>query len=642
MMFAKSNWITKLFFKLALYLSLLLVLIYVILTSVAPFVAVRYAEHWFAEQHPGQAFTLHSVEISPLRGRVILKDLKLHQSEQGTIEQLKSVSLGELQLHWQPMALFDQQVLAELQVSDLALKAYNAPAIGFEQFSLTGIDATEQTQAVKQLTLKGLVVRGVEEESTKTNAEPLLQLNQYQIDDIRFDAQQLQLMTGVQNYNGLVVQLTKLADGVIQGVPVAPAAETTPVEETAPGAETAAAEGQETDEAPVTDEAQATDETQTADSEITSGDKADVIANAIPEDASVSEAESEAEKAVEKTFSVQIAGLQQSDGPESYVHFIDQSVTPAADVRLAIRSINIGAVDSAQLQQKIPLQIELGLDEYNRIVASGEMGLLNNQPEGDIELHIEQLNLVPFNGYVAQAMGYHVQKGALKLDVDLAIRNAEMDGEADILLRNSEFLPVDEETIDRLGKQISMPVDTVLSILRDDNNNIKLTMPLSGNINDPDVGLDDLMNQLSMLALKEAATYYLKQALQPYGTLISLSTYAGDYLFAIRLDDLTYQPLESKVNDDQAQYLEKVAEMMVEKETLELQVCGFASEAEVKTLAEKAAEASSGKAPTWQQLAQQRSGNIKAWFKVQHQELLPRVTTCQPQKGEEAVVVMGF
>lgn len=594
MMFAQSNWITKLF----LYLSLLLVLIYVILTSVAPFLAVRYAEHWFAQQHPGQAFTLRSVEISPLRGRVILKDLTLHQSEQSTIDQLESVTLGELQLHWQPLALLDQQVLAELEIHDLALKAYNAPAIGFEQFALTGIDANELNQQIKQLTLNGLLI-----ESSKANAEPLLQLNYYQIDDIRFDAQQLQLMTGMQSYNGLVVQLTKLADGVIQGVPVAP------------------------------DESAPTDGRISANAETEPEPKPDT----------------EPEPAPEKTFSVQIAGLQQSDGPDSYVHFIDQSVTPAADVRLAIRSIDIGAVDSAQLQQKIPLQLEFGLDEYNRIVASGEMGLSNNQPEGDIELHIEQLNLVPFNGYVAQAMGYHVQKGALKLDVDLTIRDADMDGQADILLRNSEFLPVDEATIDRLGKQISMPVDTVLSILRDDSNNIKLTMPLSGNINDPAVGLDDLMNQLSMLALKEAATYYLKQALQPYGTLITLSAYAGDYLFAIRLDDLKYQPLQSKVSDDQAQYLEKVAGMMVKKETLELQVCGFASEAEIQMLAERAAQIkeqadkpTENTALSWQQLAQQRSGNIKAWFKLQHQELLPRVTTCQPQKGEEPMVVMGF
>jgi methionine synthase II (cobalamin-independent) len=105
---------------------------------------------------------------------------------------------------------------------------------------------------------------------------------------------------------------------------------------------------------------------------------------------------------------------------------------------------------------------------------------------------------------------------------------------------------------------------------------------------------------------------------------------------------LSYQPFVSQINEDQIQYLNKVAEMMTDKETLELHVCGFASDAEVKALAEQPAKVVLHNVSNWRQLAQKRSGNIKAWFKVQHQELLPRVTTCQPQKGEEAVVSMGF
>lgn len=627
MMFAKSNWITK----LVLYSVLLLVLIYVLLTSILPLIAVPYAERWFADQHPGQVFTLQSVEISPLRGRATLKDLQLHQPQQGTIEQLESVSLGSLQLHWQPMALFKKQILAELQVSNLNVKAYNLPAIGFEQLFLTGVDVTEQSQQVSRLTLSGLLIKGINHETTEADQKPLLKLNQYQIDDLRFDGQAFQLATGLHRYNGLVMQLTKLADGTFQGVPIASAAVTSDGEQptNSDGVSNISSSGVFIDE--------------NAASSARANAEGTIASQAIPETQLPAPPSTDTpEKAPAKTFSVQIAGLQQSANSVSYLRFTDHSVTPAARVRLAIRSVDIGAVDSNQLQQTTPLQIEVALDEYNRIVASGEMGLVNNQPQGIIELHVEQLNLVPFNGYVSQATGYHVQKGVVKLDVNLAIHNAKMDGQADILLRNSEFLPVDEETIDRVGKQISMPLDTVLSILRDDNNNIELSMPLSGNINDPDVGLDDLMHQLSMLALEQAMTYYLKQALQPYSTLISLSTYAGDYLFAIRLDDLSYQPFVSQINEDQIQYLNKVAEMMTDKETLELHVCGFASDAEVKALAEQPAKVVLHNVSNWRQLAQKRSGNIKAWFKVQHQELLPRVTTCQPQKGEEAVVSMGF
>ena len=490
-----------------------------------------------------------------------------------------------LKLKWRGVvsSLWQDPVLkGDFTISDIDIKADDAPRFTLQELKLEGIDASATLQSVQTLIVEKVLLGDDQEDA-------LFALEKYSIDDIKVDQSEgLKLITGLHEYQGLIAQLVKQADGQIVGLPVSAEAE----------------ELKSKGEAQSTDEEQSTDEAQQQDIKD------------------------------ENQISFLIAGLRQL-GPtgSSYIQVDDHSIEPQGKIRLAIEKLEIGALDSSQLAQGSPIEMQFALDEYNQIKFVGQVGLLDGQPEGEMNVSIKQLNLVPFNGYTAQAMGYHVQKGALKLNVQLAIRNAEMDGKADILLRNSELLPVDEATIDRLGKQIAMPVDTVLSILRDDNNNIKLTMPLSGNINDPDVGLDDLMNQLSLLALKEAATYYLKQSLQPYGALISLSSYAGKYLMAIRLDDVKYEPLKVDVDEQQAQYLEKVAAMMIEKEELELQVCGFVSETEIKTLE---------KDKNWQQLALQRSGNIKAWFKLSYEDLLPRVTTCQPQKGEEAIVSMGF
>ncbi len=512
----------------------------------------------------------------PLSIDVQLSELNLETPDVVTLNQpLKLSWQGAVSSLWQ-----DPVLKGDLIISGIDMKAAQAPRFTLQKLMLQGVDASAAVQSVEELIIENIAL-GDDQEAT------LFALEKYQVDDIRVDPihkEGLMLNTGLHTYQGLIAQLVKQSNGLMAGLPISA--------------------------------------------------KEEKAGSAEPEESVSVEAAEEQAAQDEKQISFSIAGLRQQGPPgSSYIHFDDQSVQPQGKVRLAIENIEIGAIDSNQLAQGSSIQMQFALDEYNQIAVDGQLGLLNGQPEGQMNLTVKQLNLVPFNGYTANAMGYHVQKGALKLDVQLAIRNAEMNGEADILLRNSEFLPVDEATIDRLGKQISMPVDTVLSILRDDNNNIKLTMPLTGNINDPDVGLDDLINQLSLLALKEAATYYLKQSLQPYGALITLSSYAGKYLMAIRLDDLKYEPLITEVSETQALYLEKVAAMMKEKEELELQVCGFASEGESKTL---------DKTNTWQQLALKRSGNIKAWFKNKHDGLLPRVTTCQPQKGEDAIVSMGF
>ena len=509
----------------------------------------------------------------PLNIDVQLCELSLDTPKVVALKQpLKLKWRGVVSSLWQDPAL-----KGDFTISDIDIKADDASRFTLQELKLEGIDASATLQSVQALIVEKVLLGDDQEDA-------LFALEKYSIDDIKLDhSEGLKLITGLHEYQGLIAQLVKQTDGQIVGLPVS----------------AAEAEGLKS-----TGEEQSTDEAQ-------------------PQDIKD-----------EKQISFLIAGLRQV-GPagSSYIQVDDHSVKPQGKIRLAIEKMDIGILDSSRLAEGSPIEMQFSLDEYNQIKLAGQLGLLNGQPEGQMNISVKQLNLVAFNGYTAQAMGYHVQKGALKMDVQLAIRNAEMEGKADILLRNSELLPVDEATIDRLGKQIAMPVDTVLSILRDDNNNIKLTMPLSGNINDPDVGLDDLMNQLSLLALKEASMYYLQQSLQPYSALISLSSYAGKYLMAIRLDDLKYEPLKATLDEQQALYLGKVAAMMIEKEELELQVCGFVSEAEIKTLE---------KDKNWQQLALQRSGNIKAWFKLSYEDLLPRVTTCQPQKGEEAVVSMGF
>src|SRR5690554_8029940 len=96
-----------------------------------------------------------------------------------------------------------------------------------------------------------------------------------------------------------------------------------------------------------------------------------------------------------------------------------------------------------------------------------------------------------------------------------------------------------------------MPIDTAVGLLRDDNGYVRLTVPLSGDLTDPNVGLSDISKQLTQRALKAGTVYCLKQALQPYGTMLTVASFAGDYLFAIRLDSLVYEHGVTELTDEQ-------------------------------------------------------------------------------------------
>ena len=446
--------------------------------------------------------------------------------------------------------------------------------------TVIGVQADADEQKVSSMELNSLSVTPPGEEL------PLASLAHYQITDIT--ATPSSFSSGIHQFYGLVSNVTRLADGSIKGVPQA-----------------------ETETTPESDS-----DTDSADTEEAAGEP---VAEAVP-------------------FRVHVAGIQLltegDDIPATTFNWTDEAVTPTVNTSGKVLELSTGEIDTEQLESGIDLTLLLALDNYNRIRASGKMGVKGDYPEGKLEVDIDQLNLVDFNPYLVDAMGYRLKKGMLGVDSTISITDGQLGGNVLIKLQNSKFEPADEETIDRLSKQISMPVETALSVLKDDNNNIRIDVPLSGDISQPDVGINDVINQVSRKALRTATLYYLKQSLVPYGQLISLASFAGDQLFAIRLNDLNYEPQQLELNEEHTAYLDTVAKMMSNKPELELQACPIVSPQEVEAWGD-----------AWYSEAVKRGSAVKAYLAEKQDKndksLSGRVTVCAPQKGDKPEVILG-
>ncbi len=546
-------------------------------------------------------FDSTAAEALPLNLILELTQFELSGAQPVSLQQTFTLTLaGQLQ-----QLLTAPQWDGDIVLENLQVTAAGAPPLAFKRFQLSGVQAAADAQSIAELSLEQLVLGAGD--------APLLSLGHYQVSDISASASQL--ATGLHEYADLQVALQRLTDGRIDlGAAVASPAES-----------------------------QQTADVENVDAE--NADAADVMDT--EESTGVVSASAEEGRADDDSrFRLFIAGIQQN-GDNSGADIRDASVKPVYQGRVQIRELNISEISATlaasarpELQKPVQVHAVLSLDDYNRIALDTSLTLDSSHapeiyPQGNITLRISQLDMVAFNGYLAQAMGYHLEKGMLNLDVDMDMQQARLGGEARILLRNSSFVPEDEATIKRVSKQISMPVDTALDLLRDDNGNVRLTVPVSGDMSSPDFGSGDITAQLSKLALQSAALHYLKQSLQPYGLLLSIASYAGSELMAIRLDALAFAEGQTELNDEQIPQLEKVAQLMHGKTGLELQVCPFVSAAEASAQEEQ-----------WPQLARQRGAVVKAWLAQKTDEndhsLAPRVTLCKAQKGKKAEVVLGF
>ncbi|SIS66502.1 protein of unknown function [Thalassolituus maritimus] len=513
---------------------------------------------------------------------VLIKELSL-EGFSGNLAGFPELSLAAFTTSEVRVEGLSTQPVADIGRAALDTLRARHPEAGVLQLgnlTVIGVQANADEQKVSSLELNALSVTPPGEEV------PLASLAHYQITDIT--ATPSGFASGVHQFYGLVSNVTRLADGSIKGVPQAEA-EATP--ESGSGTDSSATED-------------TTDETAT---------------EAVP-------------------FRVQIAGIQLltegDDIPATTFNWTDEAVTPTVNTSGKVLELSTGAIDTEQLESGVDLTLLLALDTYNRIRASGKMGVKGDYPEGKLEVDIDQLNLVDFNPYLVDAMGYRLKKGMLGVDSIISITDGQLGGNVLIKLQNSKFEPADEETIDRLSKQISMPVETALSVLKDDNNNIRIDVPLSGDITQPDVGINDVINQVSRKALRTATLYYLKQSLVPYGQLISIASLAGDQLFAIRLNNLNYEPQQLELNEEHTAYLDTVADMMSKKPELELQACPVAGPQEVEAWGD-----------AWYSEAVKRGAAVKAYLAEKQDKndksLSGRVTVCAPQKGDKPEVILG-
>jgi hypothetical protein len=85
-----------------------------------------------------------------------------------------------------------------------------------------------------------------------------------------------------------------------------------------------------------------------------------------------------------------------------------------------------------------------------------------------------------------------------------------------------------------------MSLDSALKLLRDDQNNVKLNIPISGDIRDPKFSVADAVNKVLAQTLQTSALSYLKFMLGPYGIGLSVAEMAYKSASKIRLNPIQF------------------------------------------------------------------------------------------------------
>lgn len=261
----------------------------------------------------------------------------------------------------------------------------------------------------------------------------------------------------------------------------------------------------------------------------------------------------------------------------SRIFFEDKKVSPPYKTILNIDKARIKGLESEAPGDESVFTLEGNLEKYTKVALSGTITPFAKSPAFELKGQIKNLDLPPLSSYTASS-GYIFSSGHMDALLNMKIEKGLIDGVNELVLQNPEFKS-SGGLIGDVKKKLGSVSDTVMDLLRDRKNTVSVSLPIQGDISDPDFKLNDVVFQALYGAFVKSGFSYLKYYFQPWGTYITVGQIAlkvAGEAVRVRLDPVFFAPGSSVLKETDLEYLEKVAGLMKERPRIKVKICGFA------------------------------------------------------------------
>jgi len=275
-----------------------------------------------------------------------------------------------------------------------------------------------------------------------------------------------------------------------------------------------------------------------------------------------------------KTFTI-------SKGSRIFIQ--DKTFTPVLSNTLYVEKFNFSPIDLSGAK-KAKLDVLFKLDKNASLKINGDTSMNTEVLEADIKVLLKNFDMLVLSSFVESDYGHSIVAGQVDLDTQFKLNKDQIDANNKLILRKLSLEKA--QHISKPNKKLPMPLDTALDMLRDDRGDITMNVPVTGNINDPNINIDDVINKALSSAISSSVTTYAKLALQPYGAIFMLGEFAmglAKEAAKPRLTAITFDLDSNKLSADMKNYTGKIAELMQSK-SFRLQLCGVATLEEKTTL----------------------------------------------------------
>ncbi len=238
-----------------------------------------------------------------------------------------------------------------------------------------------------------------------------------------------------------------------------------------------------------------------------------------------------------------------------HLNFTDRSIKPNYNARITELS---GRVSGLSSDPKSLADVDLfgKVNEFAPVEITGKINPLRDELYVDLKADFRNVDLSPVSPYSGKYIGYTISKGKLNADVEYTIKGRSLDSKNNFIL--------DQLT---LGNQVEstqatkLPVKLAIALLKNRNGEIRLDMPISGSLDDPEFSVGKVIVKIIVNLLVKAAT-------APFALLGAI--FGG----GAELSHIEFDPGVETLSKVNTEKLDTLAKALYERPGLKLEIEG--------------------------------------------------------------------
>ncbi len=316
---------------------------------------------------------------------------------------------------------------------------------------------------------------------------------------------------------------------------------------------------------------------------------------------------------------VRIGRLETSG--DTRLEFVDREPDPPFRVLLDPLSLTVEDLDTRPDGEAGRFTVSGRVGEFSRLEFNGRTQPRKAGLDLGFDGRLTGVDLGLLTPYLSRLQGVAVKTGRADVRFSGSLAAGDIEAETEFLLSKLTLEPGAKAGAGD-GKSGGMPLSTALMLLKDDQDNVRLKVPVSGKLTDPRFDLSDAVGQ----AVAKAATGAVMLAFQPVGLLVTAAGVVGG-LSGVGFEPVRFQPADAELGADSITRLDALAQALASKPALKLRVCGRATPDDAKALA-AAGKPADGDAMA--ALARERGAKVRGYLESRYPMEVGRLPECPP------------